>query len=72
MDKPIQLKIENTKNDIIKFINNECATNEIDYYFLEIIIKNIYDEIIIKKNKELEDLEKQYSISIDNVKIDEE
>lgn len=53
MNKPIQIKIEETKKNIIDFINEECDKNGIDYYFLEIILKEIYQETLKLKNEEI-------------------
>lgn len=57
MDKPIQLKIEETKKEIIKVISEICNRNNIDYYFLENIIDDIHIELKIKKELELKELE---------------
>ena len=51
MDKPIQLIIEDSKNNIVNFINKECFDNKIDYVFLEMILKDIYQEILLNKEK---------------------
>lgn len=68
MEKPIQLKIEDIKNNIVNFINKECSDNKIDYYFLEIILKDIYQEVTSNKNKELQELKYQYKNSLENKK----
>lgn len=68
MEKPIQLKIEDIKNNIVNFINKECSDNKIDYYFLEIILKDIYQEVTSNKNKELQELKDQYKNSLENKK----
>lgn len=59
MEKPIQVAIEESKEVIIKAINNECNRNNIDYYFLESILKDIYEETLKSKEKELEEMKKQ-------------
>lgn len=59
MKKPIQLLIEETKKNIIDFINKECDKNEIDYYFLHIILKEIYEETTYNKDKELEKIREE-------------
>lgn len=56
MEKPLQLRIEDAKNNIIKFINDESNRNDLDYYFLFYIMKDIYSEINILKEKELQEL----------------
>lgn len=68
MEKPIQLKIEDIKNNIVNFINKECSDNKIDYYFLEIILKDIYQEVTSNKNKELQELKDKYKNSLENKK----
>lgn len=59
MEKPIQLLIEESKQNIIFFINEECNKNNIDYYFLYNILKEIYEETEILKDKELEKIKKE-------------
>ena len=63
MEKPIQLKIEESKQDIVDFINNECIKNEIDFYFLEYILKEICQEVTINRDKELESIKSEYNKS---------
>ena len=45
MNKPIQLTIEEVRSNLIEYINNVCSKENIYYYFLEIIMKDIYNEI---------------------------
>ena len=59
MEEPIQLRIEESKQDIVDFINNECKKNEIDFYFLEYILKEIYQEVTINRDKELESIKSE-------------
>lgn len=61
MRKPIQLAIEESRKNIINFINEECNKNKIDYYFLSIILKDIYDETISLKDKELKEMIEELS-----------
>ena len=63
MEKPIQLKIEESKQNIVDFINDECIKNEIDFYFLEYILKEIYQEVTINRDKELESIKSEYNKS---------
>lgn len=63
MEKPIQLKIEESKQNIVDFINDECKKNEIDFYFLEYILKEIYQEVTINRDKELESIKSEYNKS---------
>lgn len=66
MKKPIQIAIEDSKKNIINFINNECNRNNIDYYFLSIILKEIYEETLTLKDKELEEMRQELSRGVDN------
>ena len=66
MDKPIQLIIEDSKNNIVNFINKECSDNKIDYVFLEIILKDVYQEILLNKEKELQEIRQKYENSLKN------
>lgn len=66
MEKPIQVAIEESKEVIIKAINNECNRNNIDYYFLESILKDIYQETLKLKEQELEEMKKQLEKEEDN------
>lgn len=66
MDKPIQLTIEDSKNNIVNFINKECSDNKIDYVFLEMILKDIYQEILLNKEKELQEMRQEYENSLKN------
>lgn len=66
MDKPIQLIIEDSKNNIVNFINKECSDNKIDYVFLEMILKDVYQEILLNKEKELQEIRQKYENSLKN------
>lgn len=66
MDKPIQLIIEDSKNNIVNFINKECSDNKIDYVFLEMMLKDIYQEILLNKEKELQEIRQEYENSLKN------
>lgn len=66
MEKPIQVAIEESKEVIVKVINNECNRNNIDYYFLESILKDIYEETLKLKEQELEEMKKQLEKEEDN------
>lgn len=72
MEIPFQLKIENVKKDIINFINNICNKNSIDYYFLETIIKEIYQETIKLKEEELEEMKNTYFQQLEKEKKNKE
>ena len=56
---PIELKIEASKKEIIKSINQICQKYNISYYLLSIIISEIYTETEMNKKKELKVLYKR-------------
>ena len=60
MEKPFQLRLEETKKDIINKINEICNNNSIDYYFLEKILKEIYQETSKLKENEMKEMENIY------------
>ena len=66
MEKPMQLIIEDSKNNIVNFINKECSDNKIDYVFLEMMLKDIYQEILLNKEKELQEIRQEYENSLKN------
>lgn len=51
MEKPLNLIIEEGKESIIKAVNS----SGLPAYLLEPIIKDIYNEIVVLKNKELDE-----------------
>ena len=53
MNRPIEVAIEDCKNEIIQFINKIGNENHLSYYFIETIINNIHQELIYKKESEL-------------------
>lgn len=63
MNKPISLSIDEARKSIITAINN----TDLPVSILEIIIKNIYDDIYMLKEKELqEDLYKYQNLDNEN------
>lgn len=68
MEKPIQLRIEDVKKNIINFVNDICNKNSIDYYFLEIILKDIYQETLKLKENELKEVEETYCQQLEKEK----
>lgn len=59
MEKPISLKIEEVKEQIINQINK----SGLPAFILEPIIKNVYTEVLNVKNKELELSKQEYTQS---------
>lgn len=53
MNKPIQLQLEEAREELIKSINDITDKYALDPYFLEFIMKDIYKEIVSNTEKEL-------------------
>lgn len=60
MEKPLDLKVEDTKNEIINTIN-QC---QLPAFILEPIIKEIYNQVLVSKNKALEKSKIDYEKSL--------
>ena len=56
MEKPIDLKIEDTKYEIINIINK----SNLPAFILEPIFKDIYNQLLLNKNRDLEKSRKKY------------
>lgn len=65
-EKPLILVIEDVKKEIIKDLNNISNDNNLSYYFLEIILKEIYQEVVEKKILEIKNIKQQYMQKMDN------
>lgn len=63
-NKPLMIAIEDAKQNIISNINDTCEKNCLSYYYLEIIIKDIYQEVLNKKNIEFLKIKDDYEQSI--------
>lgn len=57
---PLEIALDNSKSELIEFINDLCNKYNLSFYLLEIVIKDIYNEIIIKKDAEIRELRKNY------------
>ena len=53
MDKPIQINIEEAKQEIVNSINEIVSERGLDYYFLHLIMKDIFNEISANKDLEI-------------------
>ena len=62
-DTPIQIAVEEAKNEIINDINKISNKYNLSYFLLNIIINDIHDEVSIKEKEELNILRKQYNKS---------
>ena len=61
---PIQIIIEESKNEIIENINVISNKYNLNYYLLEIIVKDLYNEIFNKKEIELKQVREEYENSL--------
>lgn len=52
MEIPIEMAMENCKKELVKSINNISNKYKISYYILEIILRDIYEEV--NKNKQIQ------------------
>lgn len=60
MDKPIQIKIEECRQEIVENINKIANKYDIDYYFLAPILKDIYVQAEELRMQEYTSIKKQY------------
>ena len=56
MDKPLSLRIEDVKKELVSAINN----SQLHPYILETIIGNVYNEVRMLYFKQLEQEQKEY------------
>ena len=52
MEIPIEIAMENCKKELVESINNISNKYKISYYILEIILRDIYEEV--NKNKQIQ------------------
>ena len=64
-NKPLILALENAREEIIESINKISNENCLSYYFLEIILKDIYNEVVDRKLIELEQVKKMAEQKVD-------
>lgn len=64
MNKPLDLQIEETKERILAAIND----SKMPACLIELIVKDIYSEIILIKNNELQKSKEQYKKSLEDAK----
>lgn len=53
MKIPIEIEIEDSKNELILFLNELAKKHNLSYYFLSLIFSELYQEIERKKNIEV-------------------
>lgn len=64
MNKPLDLQIEETKERILTAIND----SKLPACLVELIVKDIYSEIVLIKNNELQKSKEQYEKSLEDAK----
>lgn len=60
MQKPLCLRLEDAKADISAVINRHKTENELPYYLLEPILKDIYIQVANGKEAEVEFVRSNY------------
>lgn len=60
MNKPANLLVEDTKEELIKVINE----SGLPPFLVEPILKDIYNQVTVLKQKELEESKKSYEESL--------
>lgn len=60
MGKPINLILEDAKNEYINSINAITEKHKLNMYLVEIILKEIYFEIVRLKEQELKQTKQSY------------
>ena len=68
-NKPLPIILEDSKKELILFINNLCNKNNLNYYFLDMIVNGIYEEIKENKDMELKYIQEEYSKQSEQVII---
>lgn len=59
-NKPLFLRIEEAKVELASAINRQRSENSIPFYILEMILKDLYGQVVNGKNAELEAVRKEY------------
>jgi hypothetical protein len=60
-NKPIQLRIEEARKEVVSSINEIAQKQDLDFYFLHSIIKELFVELNNNKEMELVQLENEYN-----------
>lgn len=59
-NKPLFLRIEEAKVELASAINRQRSENGIPFYILEMILKDLYGQVVDGKNAEVEAVRKEY------------
>lgn len=65
-NKPIALLLEDAKKAYVTAINEVTNEYNLSYYFLEMILKDIYYETVNAKNIEIENQTQAYKLAVEN------
>ena len=60
IEKPLEMAMEDARRDIVQAINNIANENNLSYYFLEIIISDLHNELIQRSKLQLDNLKENY------------
>ena len=61
VQKPLTVVLEDAKLELIKAINEISNKNGLTFFFLELIVGDIYKEIVEKKTKEATEARLKYN-----------
>lgn len=61
VQKPLTVALEDAKFELIQAINEISNKNGLTFFFLELIVGDIYKEIVEKKTKEATEARLQYN-----------
>ena len=59
-NKPLFLRIEEAKVELASAINRQRSENGIPFYILEMILKDLYGQVVDGKNAEVAAVRKEY------------
>ena len=59
-NKPLFLRIEEAKVELASAINRQRNVNGIPFYILEMILKDLYGQVVDGKNAEVDAVRKEY------------
>ena len=61
IEKPLEVAIEDTRKAITQAVVNIANENGLSYYFLEIIIGDLHNELIQQSKLQIENLRENYN-----------
>ena len=66
VQKPLTVALEDAKNQLVNAINEISKENGLSFFFLELIVGDIYKEIVQMKQKEALEAREKYNEDIAN------